>query len=195
MNIESVSQARQDEFVLRVLDGKRNGTFVDIGAGDPYQISNTVLMQKEYGWTGILCDIAHRDDLIRERGGTVFGDAFQVDWGRALDAVAKDGRIDYLSLDLEPPILTMAALLALPLDRHRFNVITIEHDLYRGNKLIRLAMRGVLSGMGYHLAVGDVCVDSGAGPVPFEDWWIDPIVVSPDKASASIREMIVLHHS
>ena len=38
---ENYSQANQDLFVLKVLDFKRNGTYLEIGAYEPVSISNT----------------------------------------------------------------------------------------------------------------------------------------------------------
>jgi FkbM family methyltransferase len=53
---ESYSQICQDIFVLSVLDNKKNGFFVEIGAGDGINFSNTYLLEKNYGWNGILVE-------------------------------------------------------------------------------------------------------------------------------------------
>lgn len=53
---ESYSQLKQDIFVLNILNKKRNGYFVDIGAGNGKFISNTYLLEKEYDWNGVLCE-------------------------------------------------------------------------------------------------------------------------------------------
>jgi FkbM family methyltransferase len=50
---ESVSQLGQDTLVDHYLRGKRNGVFVDIGAYDGVTISNTLMLEKDRGWTGI----------------------------------------------------------------------------------------------------------------------------------------------
>lgn len=52
----SKSQIMQDFFVLNELGYKRNGYFVDFGATDGKEFSNTYLLEKEYDWTGILCE-------------------------------------------------------------------------------------------------------------------------------------------
>lgn len=53
---KSYSQIGQDLFVLFILNGKRNGFFVEIGAGDGVHLSNTYLLENEFGWTGILVE-------------------------------------------------------------------------------------------------------------------------------------------
>ena len=55
---KSRSQLRQDLFVLSQLDFKRNGYFVEFGATNGFNLSNTHLMEKEFGWTGILAEPA-----------------------------------------------------------------------------------------------------------------------------------------
>lgn len=43
----------QDILVHQLLNCKLNGTFVDIGANDGETISNTVLLERDFGWNGI----------------------------------------------------------------------------------------------------------------------------------------------
>jgi FkbM family methyltransferase len=50
------SQGKQDEWVLQVLAQKRNGFFLDIGAGHPVENSNTHLLRRDYDWTGIVVE-------------------------------------------------------------------------------------------------------------------------------------------
>lgn len=59
-NIDSRSKAQlaQDLFVLDYLKGKRNGFFIEFGATDGHNLSNTFLLEKEYGWSGILAEPA-----------------------------------------------------------------------------------------------------------------------------------------
>ncbi len=190
MQMQSNSQAGQDAFAATVA---RRTTYLDIGAGEPVRISNTKALE-DIGWTGILCDIEHEARLRAERKAhAVYGDFFAQDWRAILFDFARDGRIGYLSLDLEPPMLTLAALVRLPLDLIRFDCITVEHDLYRGNPAIRSAMRGILRDAGYELVAPDVCIGKGAARAPFEDWWVDggitPAHLAADVA-AQIRSLL-----
>lgn len=55
---KSAAQLRQDLFVLSQLDYKRNGFFVEFGATDGRELSNSWLLEKQFGWTGILAEPA-----------------------------------------------------------------------------------------------------------------------------------------
>ena len=60
----SKSQLKQDLFVLSEFNFKRNGFFVEFGATDGYHLSNTWLLENEFGWKGILAEPAlcwHKD--------------------------------------------------------------------------------------------------------------------------------------
>lgn len=54
----SHSQLFQDLFAVFCLSGKRNGYFVEFGATDGVDLSNTLLLERELGWTGILAEPA-----------------------------------------------------------------------------------------------------------------------------------------
>lgn len=51
--MQSFSQIGQDLAVLKYYKNKRNGYFVEVGASDGIQLSNTYLLEKEFGWKGI----------------------------------------------------------------------------------------------------------------------------------------------
>jgi FkbM family methyltransferase len=54
----SYSQLKQDIFVLSFLKFKQNGYFVEFGATDGISLANTYLLEKKFGWTGILAEPA-----------------------------------------------------------------------------------------------------------------------------------------
>jgi FkbM family methyltransferase len=54
----SKSQLRQDLFVLLQLHLKQNGFFVEFGSTNGIDFSNTYVLEKEFGWSGILAEPA-----------------------------------------------------------------------------------------------------------------------------------------
>lgn len=65
----SPSQLRQDLFALTYTDFKRNGFFVEFGATDGHTLSNTWLLENQFGWSGILAEPARvfQDALKQNR--------------------------------------------------------------------------------------------------------------------------------
>src|ERR1700722_3302200 len=47
------SQYGQDLFALEILGGMRGGFFLDSGAADGVSASNTLLLERSFGWRGI----------------------------------------------------------------------------------------------------------------------------------------------
>ncbi len=69
----SLSQHAQDAFVVKKMDGKRNGFFVDIGCNDPIRFNNTMLLEREFGWRGVSIDAqAQFIDRYHEERSTPF---------------------------------------------------------------------------------------------------------------------------
>ena len=58
-----------DLFVLQYLGFKKNGFFLEFGAANGKYLSNTYLMEKKFGWKGILCEPAKNfmEDLKKNR--------------------------------------------------------------------------------------------------------------------------------
>jgi len=52
----SYSQFGQDNWVIRLFRGKQRGFFIELGAGDGMNLSNTFMLEKKYHWTGILIE-------------------------------------------------------------------------------------------------------------------------------------------
>ena len=49
-------ELRQDVFVLFITESKRDGWFVEFGAMDGLRASNTLLLERNYGWSGIMSE-------------------------------------------------------------------------------------------------------------------------------------------
>ncbi|MHA6262020.1 FkbM family methyltransferase [Arenibacterium sp. CAU 1754] len=69
----SHSQVRQDIFALAQLDFKTGGFFVEFGATNGDELSNTMMMERDYGWTGILAEpaVGWHEALKRNRKAAI----------------------------------------------------------------------------------------------------------------------------
>lgn len=61
-NYLSSGQAEQDRFVISYFQEMRGGTYIDIGANDGVTFSNTYILDKHFGWSGLLVE-PQRDHL------------------------------------------------------------------------------------------------------------------------------------
>jgi FkbM family methyltransferase len=53
---ETPAQLKQDLWVLWELGGKRDGWFIEFGAADGLELSNTYLLESEHGWKGVVAE-------------------------------------------------------------------------------------------------------------------------------------------
>jgi len=172
---KNYSQCYQDLFVLTMLDGQREGKYVEIGCADPYFGNNTALLEKRFGWTGISIDIdqnfinAFNEERVSK---AICADATKVDYKRLLK---EENVYDYLQLDCDPPLITYKVLQKIPFETHKFAVITFEHDHYADeHSEIRAKSRKYLESFGYELVVSNIGPDKYS---PYEDWWVHPDLV------------------
>lgn len=177
--IRNYSQAMQDMFILSMLNGKRNGTYLEIGSADPYANNNTALLEKEFNWSGVSVEISEDDvkKFKRERMNPVLHkNALDIDYSQLLKKYNFDDNIDYLQIDCDPPKTTFDILTKIPFDEYKFAVITFEHDYYTDEtKSYKFLSREFLTSKGY------ILVGSGISPIEnqsFEDWWVHPDLVS-----------------
>ena len=177
------SQAMQDMFVLSILDGKTNGTYLEIGSGDPQNNSNTYLLEKEFDWYGVSVEIdyhkvmrfgLHRDNPV------IMSDATKVDYTHVMTDTPI---IDYLQVDCDPASLSYDVLKKIIDSNKQFNVITFEHDAYREGNTWREKSRELLS-KDYVLTVADVCCVEGKN---FEDWWVHKRIFKPSMLGESFK--------
>ena len=179
-NIENNwSQSMQDIFVMSMLDGKRNGVYVEIGADQPRVISNTYLLEKDFDWSGISFEldadkVAFFNTIRKNK--CLCEDATLYNYKSLFEELNYPKQIDYLQLDIDPAEGTLRALKALPLDDYRFSVITYETDVYSSGADIQDEQIEILESHGYQLVAKNVKCEGN----PYEDWWIDPAIVSED---------------
>ena len=174
------SQSMQDMFVLSMLDGKRNGIYVEIGADQPRVISNTYLLENNFDWSGVSFEldadkVTYFNSIRKNK--CLSEDATLYDYKSLFEERNYPKQIDYLQLDIDPAEGTLRALKALPLDDYKFSVITYETDVYSSGADIQDEEISILKDAGYQLVVKNIKNEDN----PFEDWWIDPNIISEEK--------------
>ena len=185
---ESYSQRNQDLFVISVLNGKKNGTFLDFGCKSPIVINNTCLLEKNYNFSGLSFDIDAAEiskwkQTERNYKNAICGNLLELDFEKILDNHYLSSNIDYFSFDLEPPLVTLEVLKKFPLNIYKFGVITFEHDFYRGFDTLQQS-REIFIKNGYKKIKKDYMKKFETETQIWfsEDWWIHPELVSiPDE--------------
>ncbi len=171
------SEAYQDMFVLTMTAGKQKGTYLEIGSADPFKSNNTALLETVFDWKGVSVEYLEQEVTNfnnARKNNCIQADARVVNYTELLKEYGQD--IDYLQLDCDPPVITYEILEKIPFHKHRFAVITYEHDAYQDpGATYRAKSREFLSKAGYILAAGDIAPDKNR---TFEDWWIHPELVS-----------------
>lgn len=168
------SDAKQDQFVANILNFKRDGCFIDIGACGAIGSNNTCFFET-LNWGGICIEIENRysESYKNRKCHFVNQDALKIDYKKMFEEFRVTKTIDYLSIDIDT--LSYDALLKLPFDDYIFKVITIEHDGYLYGDEYRIKQRDFLNNKGYHLLCEDVYVEQAGyygKQLPFEDWWV-----------------------
>lgn len=177
----------QDLFVLSVFNGKKNGTYLEIGSGDPFVHNNTALLETEFGWKGISIDNSPAlcYNFKQNRHNTVIcADAREIGFEELFDKHCVDPVVDYLQIDCDEASIEI--LKKLPLSTHKFGVITFEHDCYRLGTEIRDEARAILKKNGYILLVNDVAFTEVCS---YEDWYVHPDVVEINPSMRSKKDI------
>jgi len=83
------SQNFQDIWALYENGFKHNAFFVEFGATNGVDGSNTFLLEEKYGWTGILAEpnVVWHDDLIKNRKAKIVKDCVYTETGKTLQFV------------------------------------------------------------------------------------------------------------
>lgn len=188
--VRNYSQVYQDMFILSMLNGKKKGTFLEVGGAEPYKGNNTALLEKSFDWTGVSIEYDQKfiDNYTKNRSAKLLHtDALQLDYEKLLEENYEGNVIDYLQLDIEPARHTYECMLKIPFDKYKFAVITYEHDYYVDvTRSYREKSREFLKSKGYELIVNDISPD---GKSNFEDWWVHPDLV--DKSIITKMKSII----
>jgi hypothetical protein len=172
----------QERFIIDILNKKKNGHYVELGAAHYSNGNNTWQLEQEYDWSGVSFEIidSMKDEFNLNRKNPCFGDALNFNYVDYFEKNNFPKQIDYLQVDIDAgydlygrPVgnnhWTLQGLIAIPLNLYRFTLITFEHDanMYWRNTSIRDAQREILDSFGYSLVQRSF----------HEDWWVDSKVI------------------
>lgn len=145
----------------------KNGYYIEIGAGNYKNQSNTYLLEKEYGWKGVSLDIGLElvEDFNNNRSNICLNaNALEFNWAKYLEENNFPKIIDFLSIDIDAVTHDYANLLAflnLPVLQYKFQIILIEHnaDLHHKFEKLKNLQRDILTALGYNLIIRGRCDD------------------------------------
>jgi FkbM family methyltransferase len=188
------SQLGQDEWVCKIFDYKKNGYFIDIGAFNGIDFSNTYCLEKELDWQGVCVEAAKNsfNSLIKNRKCLCLNKAIynenkmvlfnengmfgmiKEDGDQAIEAITIDklleicnapNLIDYISLDIEGS--EYEALEKFPFDKYKVIAWTIEHNSHLDSSVLKEKVRKIMIDNKYSL------VPENQKAITWEDWFYD----------------------
>ena len=170
--LQSNSRENQDLVVLAILNKKRNGTYLEVGAAAPIEYNNTYLLESEFGWRGVSIEWSKEladQHSVHRKNPCVNADATALDYDALLTEHNLGTHIDFLQLDIDPPDNTFKVLQLIDFKKYTFSFITYEHDYYAGGAKEREESRKIFESHGYTRLLSNV-MHSGLN---FEDWYVN----------------------
>ena len=154
--MQHYSQLKQDIFAFITASNK---TYIEIGASHPIKINNSYLLEQN-GWPGFSIELDTSKKEFWEdsdRANKIYwSNAITFDYLNAIKENSLPNRIGYLSVDIEPPKNTFAALQNIIETGTIFDCITFEHDNYQNNDGYDVIVKDYLLSRGYKIAVDNV---------------------------------------
>lgn len=174
---KNYSRHFQDMFVLAFTNGKKHGTFIEIGSGHPELYNNTLLLEKDFGWKGLSVDNSERfcSQFSRSRNTTIIqAEADKIDYNMLFKSNCVENFVDFIRYNADSASIT--ALQNTPFDKYEFTVIQVQHNACWWGDEVKAKSREILSNIGYVLFVPDVAINETDN---YEDWWIHPGFLTP----------------
>ena len=202
-NVVFYSQGNQDKWICEIFKYKKDGFFIDIGAMDGIQYSNSYTLEKFLGWNGICIEpsLISFKSLNSNRKSININAAISNFDGYAyfeghgpcvkmtdsgiektkvyklnslLQEINCRTEIDFLSIDIEGE--EENALVDFDFNKYFIKCITIEHNLYCEDSSQKDSLFNLLSSNGFTRVVDNaVCLDKSPHVYnqPYEDWYIN----------------------
>ncbi len=172
--ISEYSQAGQDLFAIELFG--KNGTYIDIGAGEPIDNSNSYNLEVNYEWRGFCVDFNINNkklwELCSERKNKIYWeDALKFGYDKAILENNLPFNVDFLSCDIDPQDKTFLALKKIINDGVRPKYIAFETDKYKENVDYSKLAEEFLKPYGYKIGVKNVYSNLKRNKI-FETWFL-----------------------
>ena len=92
----SKSQLFQDLFVQFIHGEKKNGTFLEFGATNGIELSNSHMLEEKFGWSGVLAEPSpqwHKELLANRPKATILTECIYSESGKKLDFFVSDSGV------------------------------------------------------------------------------------------------------
>ena len=175
------SQAGQDIFAYELFGNQ--GTYIDIGAGEPQRGNNCYMLEVQKKWKGFSVEFGDSNSKLREglknrwknfperKNKIYWEDAMSFNYKEGLIENNLNNDIDFLSCDIDPQEHTFFALKKVIEDGVRPNYIAFETDFYREKiDYSDLAFK-FLKPYGYKIGVKNVFSNLKTNKI-FETWFV-----------------------
>ena len=179
------SQAGQDIFAYELFGSQ--GTYIDIGAGEPQRGNNCYMLEVKKQWKGFSVEFGDSNSKLRDRlkkrwkkfperkNKVYWEDAMSFNYKEGLIDNNLNGEIDFLSCDIDPQEHTFLALKKVIEDGVRPNYIAFETDYYREKiDYSDLAFKFLIP-YGYKIGVKNVYSNLKKNKI-FETWFVKETV-------------------
>jgi len=158
------SQAGQDEYVLNRFGP--NGFFVDIGAHDGIESSNTYALETA-GWEGVCVEPGGAFEKLKLNRQCA---TLKMYAGRGIVIPGMPKVIDYLSIDVDGE--EEQVIKEFNFERSHVRFITIEHNQYLEGSDRQQRIYEYLTTKGFNRSHKDVkCLDPNYFGLIYEDWY------------------------
>jgi hypothetical protein len=170
----------QDLFVYRILECKRNGIYLDIGCGNPFDenmnndvLGNNTYIFSEMEWCGIGIDKKNFSHIWYRDKKFINENPEDIDWEKLIyENSILQNNIDYISLFCDNMIKVIENI---PWKKINSKIITLRYQEFQDKESIRK----ILIKNGYDLVCKDVKLKLNFE----EDWWVNPTQINMDIAN------------
>ena len=170
---KNYSRRLQDMIVLSLLKGKRNGTYLQIGALFGDRLNNTYLLEKDFEWTGTTIEKNPRVSIEHKKirkNGFICKDPMSIDYTDFLEYSGSELIIDYLQVDHGFDSMNLV-MEKIPFSEYKFRIVTFGMRQISGED--REVYKTRMRKNGYTLLAESINTSPTPHKTGLEDVWVN----------------------